>query len=426
MAKIYKFDSGLTILYEKNNINKSTSIELSFDCGAMCDDKLPGLAHFCEHMFFTGTDKLSKQEVSKRYFDFIRVNAYTGREDIVFTGNIVTAKLPNYLYTVYDMICNSTFEPSAVEEEKKIVIQEIVQDADSHSKHANCARNYDLYRLDNYKFSVLGTKETVSRIKSTDVKKYIKKYFVKNNCYISICSPLSFGKVKSIVKKNFEELMPSNNLKPLNYGYEKLIETESVNLHNVDIDKNFFSITFKFKKKGPDLKYKILMGIISHIIDDFSDGLTKELRLDNSLVYSMGADYMINKANSYLVLYTEISRQNIKPCLDIMLEYISKIVETGFTKEQFKKELEKDEYYWQTIVNSPNNIIDNLNRYRFYRSFISDRDIHNGVQNATLEEVNQLLKELFSESKIQVFVYGNAEKKDIYTINQIKNKFKIK
>ena len=85
MAKLYRFDSGLTLLYEVNTINKSTSIEIAFDCGSRCDGKLAGLSHFCEHMFFTGTDELSRQEVSKRYFDFIKTNAFTSNTQIAFT-----------------------------------------------------------------------------------------------------------------------------------------------------------------------------------------------------------------------------------------------------------------------------------------------------------------------------------------------------
>jgi predicted Zn-dependent peptidase len=63
MARYYKFYSGLTLLYDNNNINSSTSIDITFDCGARCDGEIAGLSHFCEHMFFTGTDKLSKQDV---------------------------------------------------------------------------------------------------------------------------------------------------------------------------------------------------------------------------------------------------------------------------------------------------------------------------------------------------------------------------
>ena len=133
MSKYYKFDSGLIILYENNNINKSTSIEISFDCGSRCDGKLSGLSHFCEHMFFTGTKTENKAEISKQYFDFIKVNAYTNTKEIFFTGEIFTAELKNYLSMVAKMITESTFSKKAVEDEKKVVIQEIVKDNDKYS-----------------------------------------------------------------------------------------------------------------------------------------------------------------------------------------------------------------------------------------------------------------------------------------------------
>ena len=49
--------------------------------------------------------------------------------------------------------------------------------------------------------------------------------------------------------------------------------------------------------------------------------------------------------------------------------------------------------------------------------------IHDAVQSLTLEEVNSSAKELFENAQVQIFVYGNASKNDVYTINQIQKKF---
>ena len=419
MSKFYKFDSGLTLLYEKNKINKATSIEISFDCGARCDGDLAGLSHFCEHMFFTGTDKLTKQEVTKRYYDFINVNAYTTNSEIIFTGNIVSHKLGEYLSTVQDMICKSTFKPKALEDEKKVVIQEIVQASDNHIRIAGGLFHYDIYCLEYYKNGVLGNKQSVSKITRND----IRKYFVKNNCVITICSPLGFGKVKSLIKKCFDDKMPSNHLSPLPYMDTKLVDAQKVTCYNKKIDKNFLSIVFKFDKNGPDLKYRTTLFLLCGIIDDISDGLTQELRIKNGLIYAMGSDYMINYKNSYLDLRTEISRENINPCIDIIMSYMKNLRRNGITAEQLQKAKEKDEYYWQTRIPRPNDIGYGLLRYRFYGKFVTNYDIHNAFQHIKLNEVNDTLSQLLSETKIQVFVYGNASKKDIYTIKQVVQKF---
>lgn len=424
MEKVYKFNSGLTLYYTNNKINNATSIEISFDCGSRCDGDIPGLSHFCEHMFFTGTDKMSKLEVSKRYFDFIKVNAYTSTDDIVFTGNIMTSKLPQYLDAVYDMICNSEFSSKAVEDEKKIVIQEIVQSKDNYARKAEELLQTDLYKLDYYAKSVLGSIESVSKITNKDVKKYVKKYFVNNNCYISICSPLSFNKVKSVIKNFFEQKMPVNNLKPLPYREEKLLEGTEVNIHKADIEKSFLAIVFKSMHDGLDVKRKVALNIICNIIEDISDGLTKELRIDNGLIYSMGASYMVSKLNSFICVRTEISQENIKPCIDVIIDYIKKVAIEGFSKEQFNKELEIENYYWQTKIDSPNRMRENLMSYRFYQKFITDKTIHNIVKDIDLEYINEVAKELFTNPMVQVFVYGNIDKKDVYTLSQIQKKIK--
>ena len=424
MEKVYKFNSGLILYYTNNKINNATSIEISFDCGSRCDGDIPGLSHFCEHMFFTGTDKMSKLEVSNKYFDFIKVNAYTSTDDIVFTGNIMTSKLPQYLDAVYDMICNSEFSSKAVEDEKKIVIQEIVQSKDNYARKAEELLQTDLYKLDYYAKSVLGSIESVSKITNKDVKKYVKKYFVNNNCYISICSPLSFNKVKSVIKNFFEQKMPVNNLKPLPYREEKLLEGTEVNIHKADIEKSFLAIVFKSMHDGLDVKRKVALNIICNIIEDISDGLTKELRIDNGLIYSMGASYMVSKLNSFICVRTEISQENIKPCIDVIIDYIKKVAIEGFSKEQFNKELEIENYYWQTKIDSPNRMRENLMSYRFYQKFITDKTIHNIVKDIDLEYINEVAKELFTNPMVQVFVYGNIDKKDVYTLSQIQKKIK--
>jgi len=423
MAKYYKFDSGLTLLYEKNNINKSTSIEILFDCGSRCDGELDGLSHFCEHMMFTGTKELSKQEATKRYFDFMSVNAYTNTHGIGFWGVIMTSDLSNYLNVVQDMICNTVVTKESVEYEKKIIIQEIIKYTDNHKENAYHCKMKELFNLDYYTSGSLGTKETVNKITSKDVKNYIKKYLVKNNCTISICSALSFSKIKDIIKNNFDSKMPKNNLKPLPYCREKLIEDEKVDVYNKDIDKNFLSIVFKLKRKGADIRYRTILGAICNMIDDISDGLTKYLRINNSLIYSMNCDYMLNFENSYVDIYTEIGKENIKPCIDIILNYISGLMQNGFTLEELEKEKKKGVYYEYMKVETPNNIRFVLTGYRFYGKFVTNKDVNNIVQKLTLEELNDVMKQIFKDAKIQVFVYGNATKKDVYTIAQIKKKF---
>ena len=58
--------NGGKLYYVRNRINESSAIDINFDCGSRFDS-VPGLAHFTEHMFFTGTKELTKEDIAKKY-----------------------------------------------------------------------------------------------------------------------------------------------------------------------------------------------------------------------------------------------------------------------------------------------------------------------------------------------------------------------
>ena len=139
------YDNGTHLFYQKNKINGSTVVEIVFDCGSRCDGDKPGLAHFCEHMFFTGTKTEDKKTISKQYFDFINTNAFTNSKTISFVGTIFTKEFKDYLKQVEKMINKSTFSKKAVEEEKQVVLQEIVRDSDNYRKIATRKLSFLMY-----------------------------------------------------------------------------------------------------------------------------------------------------------------------------------------------------------------------------------------------------------------------------------------
>ncbi|MBR6778862.1 MAG: insulinase family protein [Clostridia bacterium] len=242
--KQIELSNGAILRYTKNNINTITSTEIMFDCGARCDT-IPGLAHFTEHMFFSGTDTMTKEEISKKYFDFINVNAYTSPNYIVFAGDVFTKEFGEYLSTVKDMITKSTFKQSAVDKEIPVVQQEIARNNDNFRRKANEFNNYSLTHMKYFKDEVLGSNESVGSIKSKDVKDFVKKYFVAQNAEIYVVSPLPFAKVKKLVEKNLVMHLPSNKKfakLPLYSDY--VVDNTFYEVKQQDIDKCYLNINF--------------------------------------------------------------------------------------------------------------------------------------------------------------------------------------
>ena len=423
MYKNFEYENGLKLYYAKNNINKSTAVEVSFDCGSRCDN-IPGLSHFCEHMFFTGTKTENKAAISKQYFDFIKVNAYTNTKEIFFTGEIFTSELKKYLNMIAKMINESTFSTKAVEDEKKVVVQEIVKDNDKFSKKASQLFSYLLFEKDYLKNGVLGSTKSVNQITSKDVKAYIKKYFVSNNCRVYICSPLSFSKVKKMVATCLGDKLKTNKkLEELSFDDYSTTQTCKFVSKKVKLDKNYLTISFRLPHDKIELRNLNIMGMICDVMQDISDGVTKYLRLQNNLVYFADVYHHVTEKDLTLIFRTECSKENIKSCIDVFCEYVGKLLKEGISLENINKQKRHAKYYHVTAVARPTSRINNMVYSRRYGKVITGKTDYKVYQSVKLDEVNNTLKQIFKNPTFVCSIYGDAEKTDFYNLSELKTKF---
>ena len=205
----YKYPSGGVLRYVKNKVSKSTMFEIRFDGGTRLNT-IPGLAHFCEHMVFGGTDKLSEEEVTEKYFDFIQTNAQTSPREISFSGNIITKEFPSYLDLLSEMLTKSTFKTEVVKKECNVIKQEISAKKDKYSEQIYWQNLYNLFGYDYYKYTNLGTTKSVESITSEDLKNFTSKNLVKESMIVHITSPMKFKTIKKLISEKLESKLPSN------------------------------------------------------------------------------------------------------------------------------------------------------------------------------------------------------------------------
>jgi len=429
IAKNYKninLENGAVLRYSRNKINKITNIEILFNCGAY-KDTIPGLAHFVEHMFFTGTKTMSKQEVSKLYFDFIGSNAHTTSKNISFTGKIFTKELKNYLSTVAMLITESTFTQDAIEKEKKVVCQEIARSEDRFGVKAGYFNDYNLTGLDCHKNTILGNEDSVNSIKSKDVKKFVKDYFVNENMEVYITTPMSFKKVKKLVEKELVGKLPTNPkfeqmplfLPTKDYEFFYKLETK-------DIDKCYLFVNFKSDLTYFDIEKKQKLNLMLDMVNETSEGIMKELRLEKSLIYGGGFYVTYNSDRSILGFETECNKKNVNEVIKTVKEYISKILTQGFALDLFNKVKRYSDYSEDSAEPRLSVKMNRLTQFKYYGKVLEPKQLKKIRKETTIDECNALFKEIFAEPQLSVSIYGDIEKKDLLTEKELKKIYEIK
>lgn len=422
--KILDLPFGGKLYYKKNKLTKSTMVKLQFMCGAR-EGTIPGLAHFTEHMFFTGTTEKDKKQISKQYFDFIGANAHTNIKEICFTGNVFTNEFDAYLNTVAELITKSSFSQKNVDAEIPVVQQEIAVDKDKYYSLANAANNYNLFKQEVFKNRVLGNEESVASIKSKDVKNYVKKHFVANNLRAYVASPMSANKVKKLVSKFANNIPHKQDFAGLPLVFLDLKNDKFFDLNTQTIKKNYLFLNFAFNRNYLEQDFKVKCGVVKDMIDNFTDGIQKQLRFEKSLVY--GADFFVqyHLTQSVATLYTECEKGKINDILKTTAEYIKDKLANGFNQAELDKF--KREWKYNEAIKEPrtSKYMSKLDSLAIYGKLLKKSEIDKIIKNITLDECNAIFAEIFATPRVSLTIYGDASKADVISKAEFNKLFKF-
>src|SRR5437868_7531118 len=106
----------------------SASIVLMFGVGSRYeDDRLGGVSHFIEHLFFKGTRKRpSAKEVAEAIEGVGGVmNASTDKEITAYWTRVPSDRMELAVDVLFDIISDSRLAPDDVERERMVILEEL-------------------------------------------------------------------------------------------------------------------------------------------------------------------------------------------------------------------------------------------------------------------------------------------------------------
>ena len=156
--------NGLRIIGER--IPHFRSVSVGFWVGSGSQYETPdeaGLSHFLEHMVFKGTEKRTTRQIAEE-MDKVggQLNAFTSKECTCFYAKVVDEHLPLAMDVLSDLVTAPIFDPTELEKEKGVVIEEINMSADDPEDSV-----HELLMLANYGDQpvarpILGTEEKIA------------------------------------------------------------------------------------------------------------------------------------------------------------------------------------------------------------------------------------------------------------------------
>jgi predicted Zn-dependent peptidase len=200
--RVHELLGGAKLVVESMPERLSASVVFMFGGGSRLeDDRLAGVSHFIEHLFFKGT---RKRPTSKEIADAIEgvggfINASTDKELTAYWARVPSEHLHLGFDVLFDIVTNSKLDPADVERERMVILEELrmyqdqPQDLVQNLFEELIWPNHALGR------DIAGTEASVSRLTRDDILEYADAHYRLPNLVIGAAGSLDEQGTVSVV-----------------------------------------------------------------------------------------------------------------------------------------------------------------------------------------------------------------------------------
>ena len=166
-----------------------------------------GVFHFLEHMFFKGTTKRNAREISEAIEGVGGyLNAFTAEEMTCYYARASASHLPLVVDVLSDMLLRATFPAVEIERERGVIQEEIRMYDDQPSQVAQDLANSMLWPKHPLGHPLLGTMDTVGRMRRRDLLAVRRKYYHAGNLCITVAGKTDIAEVKELLRPLLRQL----------------------------------------------------------------------------------------------------------------------------------------------------------------------------------------------------------------------------
>ena len=192
----YTLENGLRIIHLPS---ASQVVWCGYDVAVGSRDEQSGeegLAHFCEHMTFKGTEQRSALQVIN---DLERVggelNAFTNKEDTVFYAAVTKEHFAKAVGLLTDIVFHSQYPQHEIDKEVEVICDEIESYNDSPAELIYDEFENILFEGHPLGHNILGKADRVRSFKTADALRFVRRHYRPENAVFFVYGDVDFKRL---------------------------------------------------------------------------------------------------------------------------------------------------------------------------------------------------------------------------------------
>jgi zinc protease len=332
--------NGLTVITRTNNGPPVVSINFFVNTGSINEnDNNAGISHFCEHMFFRGTEAMNNVEMKTAIENLGGTfNAETSKDMTRFYVNIPSEYGIEALEIYCDALRNAGYDKEQVESERKIVLEECRMLQESPMSHLHNMIYSLAFENHPYRIPTIGTEENIKRMTRDDLYAYKTRWYSPENVVVVIVGNFNRNEYLKVIREQFSGL-PNRQPQPfISYPAEPLTKTIT-KIDTKPFDSREAYYVLAYRSPGiRDVDDVVTMDVLLFLMG-YGRGslLEKEISRKHNWARNVSVDFLTSKDPGLVIFSARVAPGKIDDLTGEIISLNNRIKDGDISEEELNR-----------------------------------------------------------------------------------------
>lgn len=366
-----------------------------------------GIAHFCEHVTFKGTEHRTAMQILNRLESVGgELNAFTNKEDTVYYSAILKEHFPRAVDLLTDIVFFSTYPQHEINKEVEVICDEIESYNDSPAELIYDDFESAVFAGHPLGHNILGSEEMLKGYTTEDALRFTRRYYRPENTVFFVSGDVDFKRVVALVKKataSFPEAQPLIDVTPAavlpDHEPQTIRHDRGTHQAHVMVGNRAYSVHDK-RRMPLYLLNNILGG------PGMNARLNISLRERNALVYTVESSMVCYSDTGLWTTYFGCDPKDVDKCLRFVRRELDKVMQRPLSANQLR--MAKHQIKGQIGVACDNResfALDFGKTFLHYGWKKNVESLMEDIDRITAEEIQQVAQEIFAEDRLTTLIY---------------------
>ncbi|APV45433.1 putative Zn-dependent peptidase [Dehalogenimonas formicexedens] len=399
--------NGLRLLSQEMPHTLSVSVCIFVGTGSRYElEPVSGISHFIEHCLFRGTEKRPTSRAISESIEGIGgiLNEGTDRETTVYWAKAPRDHFVSTLDTLSDMLLHSKFDPSDIEKERQVIVEEIHMSEDQPDQKACQLIDTVLWPGHPLGRDIAGTEKSVGAITRDDMGTYMAEHYLPENTVVAIAGGVSEKDIVASIEQKLGNWQPGSRKTPPFSPFTGADGRRLV-LETRDIEQDHFLLALPALSIADPRRYtESLLNVI--LGEGMSSRLFSEIRDKLGLAYAIHSYAEFLKDTGAVTVAASVDPDNLLKALEAVIKELN-LLKTTLTAQELAKAKELSKGRLALRLEDSRHVASWLGGQEILTGeVLTPQDVIRRIEAVTLDDLRDLADELIREDKMRLSLVG--------------------